>query len=91
MGYALFLAQMGQRHPKMAKPLTGFGGAAVVEISESHQGNAYRAVYTVRYADAVYVLHAFQKKSKKGIATAKPDLAMIEKRLKDLIMERERL
>jgi len=75
----------------MAKPLTGFGGAAVVEISESHRGNAYRAVYTVHYADAVYVFHAFQKKSKKGIATAKPDLAMIEKRPKDRIMERERL
>ena len=89
MGYALFLAQMGERHPTMAKTLAGFGGAAVVEVRESSDGNAYRAVYTVRYADAVYVLHAFQKKSKKGIATPKPDIDLIEKRLRDLIKEKE--
>jgi predicted XRE-type DNA-binding protein len=62
MGYALFLAQMGERHQTMTKMLQGFGGGTVVEVKESHEGNAYRAVYTVRYADAVYVLHAFQKK-----------------------------
>jgi phage-related protein len=90
MGYALFLAQMGERHPKMAKTLTGFGGATVIEVRESHEGNAYRAVYTVRYADAVYVLHAFQKKSKKGIATPKAEIDLVEKRLKDLIKEKER-
>ncbi|MFL5038936.1 MAG: type II toxin-antitoxin system RelE/ParE family toxin, partial [Xanthobacteraceae bacterium] len=56
MGYALFLAQMGERHPIMARTLKGFGGAAMIEVRESFEGNAYRAVYAVRYADAVYVL-----------------------------------
>jgi phage-related protein len=55
MGYALFLAQMGERHPIMAKTLKGFGGGTVIEVRESFEGNAYRAVYTVRYADAVFV------------------------------------
>jgi phage-related protein len=90
MGYALFLAQMGERHPVMAKTLRGFGGGAVIEVKESHEGNAWRAVYTVRYAGAVYVLHAFQKKSKKGAETPKADIDLIERRLKDLINERER-
>jgi phage-related protein len=63
--------------------------ATVIEVRESHDGNAYRAVYTVRYADAVYVLHAFQKKSKKGIATPRAEIDLIEKRLKDLIKEKE--
>ncbi len=90
MGYALFLAQMSARHPIMAKTLKGFGGGTVIELMESHQGNAYRAVYTVRYADAVYVLHAFQKKSKSGIATPKTEMALIQKRLKDLMNEKER-
>jgi phage-related protein len=89
MGYALFLAQMGERHPTMAKTLSGFGGANVIEVKESYDGNAYRAVYTVRYADAVYVLHAFQKKSKKGVATPKAEMDLVEKRLKDLIKEKE--
>jgi phage-related protein len=89
MGYALFLAQMGERHSTMAKTLVGFGGATVVEVRESHDGMAYRAVYTVRYADAVYVLHAFQKKSKKGIATPRAEIDLVEKRLKDLIREKE--
>jgi phage-related protein len=88
MGYALFLAQMGERHATKAKTLDGFGGAAVIEVRESHDGNAYRAVYTVRYADAVYVLHAFQKKSKKGIATPKAEIQLVEKRLRELITER---
>jgi phage-related protein len=90
MGYALFLAQMGERHPTMARTLAGFGGANVVEVRESYEGNAYRAVYTVRFAEAVYVLHAFQKKSKKGIATPKLELDVIEKRLKDLLKDKER-
>ena len=90
IGYALFLAQMGSRHATMARTLKGFGGGTVLEIKESYQSNAYRAVYTVRYADAVYVLHAFQKKSTRGISTPKPELKLIEKRLKDLIDERER-
>jgi phage-related protein len=89
IGYALFLAQRGERHPTKAKTLGGFGGATVIEVRESLDGNAYRAVYTVRYADAIYVLHAFQKKSKKGIATPKPDMDLIERRLRDLIKERE--
>ncbi|MFL5031893.1 MAG: type II toxin-antitoxin system RelE/ParE family toxin [Xanthobacteraceae bacterium] len=90
MGYALFLAQMGERHPIMARTLKGFGGAAMIEVRESFEGNAYRAVYAVRYADAVYVLHAFQKKSKKGDATPKTETDLIQKRLKDLINEKER-
>jgi phage-related protein len=81
---------MGERHPTMAKTLKGFGGGAVIEIRESHEGNAYRAVYTVRYADVVYVLHAFQKKSKTGISTPKQVMTSIEKRLKELISEKER-
>jgi phage-related protein len=89
MGYALFLAQMGDRHVSMARTLKGFGSAAVIEVRNSYQGNAYRAVYTVRYAEAVYVLHAFQKKSTRGIGTPRPELRLIEKRLKDLVDERE--
>jgi phage-related protein len=89
MGYALFLAQSGERHSTMAKTLGGFSGASVIEVKESHDGNAYRAVYTVRYADAIYVLHAFQKKSKRGSATPKPEIDLIEKRLRDLIKVKE--
>jgi phage-related protein len=89
MGYALFLAQMGERHSTMARTLGGFGGATVIEVRESHGGNAYRAVYTVRYSNAVYVLHAFQKKSRMGIATPKAEIDLIEKRLKDLFKEKE--
>src|ERR1700740_336976 len=69
-GFALYLAQCGGKHPD-AKPLKGFSGAGVLEIVEDFSGDTYRAVYTVRFADAVYVLHVFQKKSKKGIATPK--------------------
>jgi phage-related protein len=81
MGYGLFLAEKGGKHPN-AKPLKGFGGAGVLEIVEDHDGNTFRAVYTVKLANAVYVLHAFQKKSKKGIATPKADLDLIKDRLK---------
>jgi phage-related protein len=90
MGYALFLAQMGERHPTMAKTLKGLGGGTVVEVKENYAGNTYRAVYTVRYADTVFVLHAFQKKSKKGVATPKADIALIRKRLTDLILDMEK-
>lgn len=90
MGYALFLAQMGERHPTRSRILRGFAGAAVVEIRESHEGNAYRAIYTVRYADAVYVLHAFQKKSKAGVATPKFEIRVVENRLRALVSEREK-
>jgi phage-related protein len=90
MGYALFLAQAGKRHATMTKTLKGFGGGTVVEVKESYEGDAYRAIYTVRFAEAVYILHAFQKKSKTGVKTPKVDINLIEKRLKDLIKERER-
>lgn len=80
-GYALHLAQTGQKHPD-AKPLKGFGGAGVLEVVDDFQGDAYRAVYTVRFADAVYVVHCFQKKSTQGIATPKPDMELIKSRLK---------
>jgi phage-related protein len=64
-----------------AKPLNGFGGASVFEIVASHHGNAWRAVYTVRFQDAIYVLHLFQKKSTKGIATPTREIELIKRRL----------
>lgn len=79
--YGLYLAERGGKHPG-AKPLKGFGGSGVLEIVEDHDGSTFRAVYTVKLSDAVYVLHAFQKKSKKGIATPKADLDLIKDRLK---------
>jgi phage-related protein len=82
MGYGLYEAQLGGV-PDKAKPLKGFKGAGVVEIMEDHDGDTYRAVYTVRFAAYVFVLHAFQKKSKSGIATPKRDLELIHKRLAD--------
>jgi len=81
IGYALQFAQAGTKHPS-AKPLHGFGGAAVLEIVEDHQADTYRAVYTVRFAEAVYVLHAFQKKSKSGIKTPKKEIELIRNRLR---------
>jgi phage-related protein len=80
IGYALHFAQRGDKHPS-ARPLKGFGGAGVLEIVEEHDGNSYRAVYTVKFAGAVYVLHAFQKKSKKGIRTPKHEMDLVNKRL----------
>lgn len=80
MGVALYAAQQGETDPA-AKPLKGFGGASVLEIVAQDQGGTWRAVYTVRYSEAVYVLHAFQKKSKRGIATPKQDLDLIKQRL----------
>ena len=81
-GYALHLAQTGKKH-EQAKPLRGFGSAGVLEIVEDWRGNAYRAIYAVRFAAAVFVLHVFQKKSKTGIATPRQDMALIRERLKD--------
>lgn len=81
MGYALFVAQRGGRHRKV-KTLKGYGGGSVVEIVEDHDGDTFRTIYTVRFASAVYVLHAFQKKSKKGIATPQADLHLIDQRLR---------
>lgn len=81
MGFALHLAQAGGKHDA-AKPLSGFGGAGVLEVVDDHDGDTYRAVYTVRFADRVYVLHAFQKKAKKGIKTPKHEIDLIRDRLK---------
>ena len=80
-GFALHLAQAGKKHDQ-AKPLKGFGGAGVLEVVEDHLGDTYRAVYTVKIAEAVYVLHCFQKKSKQGIETPRHDLDLIRERLK---------
>ncbi len=80
-GYALHLAQIGGKH-EQAKPLKGQGSAGVLEVVENWKGNTYRAVYTVRFSDTVYVLHCFQKKATRGIATPQPDIALIESRLK---------
>lgn len=81
MGYALREVQQGKK-PASAKPLKGFKGAGVLEIIEDHRTDIYRAVYTVKFAEIVYVLHCFQKKSKKGIQTPKQDIELIERRLK---------
>lgn len=80
IGRALYAAQQGETDPS-AKPLKGFGGGAVLEIVTNYIGNTWRGVYTVRYSEAIYVLHAFQKKSKSGIATPKRDLDLIRQRL----------
>jgi len=80
-GFALHLAQMGKKHDQ-AKPLKGFGGASVLEVVEEHMGDTYRAVYTVKIAEKVYVLHCFQKKSTKGIETPKHEMDLIRERLK---------
>jgi phage-related protein len=81
MGHALHVAQTGSKADS-AKPLHGFGGAGVLEIVEDHDGDTFRAVYTVKLAGTVYVLHCFQKKSKKGSETPKQTIDLIRKRLK---------
>jgi len=83
MGVALFVVQLGYT-PDSAKPWKGLG-SGVYELMEDHRGDTFRAVYTVRVGDAVHVLHAFQKKSKSGIATSQTDLVLIEKRLKAVL------
>jgi phage-related protein len=80
-GYALHLAQEGKKH-EQAKPLKGFGSAGVLEVVEDFKSDTYRAVYTVKFGNAVYVLHCFQKKSAHGIETPKPDMNLIRERLK---------
>ncbi len=82
IGYALYAAQCGEEY-RSVKALKGFGGRSVLEVVAPHDGDTYRAVYTVRFRDAIYVLHAFQKKSKTGIATPKHDLDLIRRRLAD--------
>ncbi len=80
MGYSLHLAQCGDKATN-AKPLTGFKGASVLEITDNYNSDTFRAVYTVKFQEVVYILHAFQKKSKKGIATPKSHIQMIEQHL----------
>lgn len=82
IGQALYTAQQGDTDPA-AKPLKGFGGSHVMEIVERDRSGTYRAVYTVQFDDAIYVLHAFQKKSKRGIATPKQDIDLIRRRLSE--------
>ena len=79
--YALDVALLGGQHED-AKPLTGFHGRKVIEVVSDHRGNTYREVYTVRFEEVIYVLHIFQKKSKKGIATPKEEVELIKQRLK---------
>ena len=83
MGYAIYLAQRGDKHVS-AKPLKGLG-AGVLEVVSDHRGDTFRSVYTLRFADRVFVLHAFQKKSKSGIATPKAEIELIKQRLKQAI------
>lgn len=82
MGFALFRAQDGDKHPD-AKPLQGFGGAGVLEVIADFSGDTYRTVYTLSLPDAVYVLHSFQKKSKHGVATPKREMELIRQRLRE--------
>lgn len=81
IGVALDVAQQGDKHDA-AKPLQGFGGAGVLEVIDDFDGDTYRAVYTVKFKGVVYALHAFQKKSKKGISTPKDEIDLVKKRLK---------
>jgi phage-related protein len=84
VGFAIYQAQLGGKSTS-AKPLKGFGGAGVLEVVEDHDGNTYRTVYTVKLVSAIYVLHAFQKKSKKGIKTPTSEIEKVKQRLKDAI------
>ena len=79
IGYALYVAQIGDKHPK-AKPLKGFPG--IMQVRSDYASNTYRAVYTTKIGDTIYVLHAFQKKSKRGIETPKREIDRIKRRLK---------
>ena len=80
IGHALYTAQQGETDPA-AKPLKGFGGSSVMEIVDRHDTDTYRATYTTQFAGRIYVLHAFQKMSKKGIATPQKEIELIKKRL----------
>ena len=81
VGRAVRVAQLGGKH-ESAEPLKGFKGAGVLELVEDHDGDTYRAVYTVRLAQSVYVLHVFQRKSKKGVQTPKHVIDLIKDRLR---------
>ena len=92
MGYALYVAQRGGKH-RDSKALGGFSGAGVLEVIRDFRGDTFRAVYTVRFAGAVYVLHAFQKKSKIGRETPRRDIELIQQRLREaeqIAKEKER-
>jgi phage-related protein len=82
IGYALFLAQRGGKH-RDTKPLSGFGGAGVLEVTTDFRGDTFRAVYTVRYSAEVYIRHAFQKKSRKGRQTPRREIELIRKRRRE--------
>jgi phage-related protein len=82
MGYVLWIAQIGGKH-RDAKALSGFGGAGVLEIIEDYRGDTFRAVYTLKYADVVFMLHAFQKKSKTARETPRRDIELIKQRLRE--------
>lgn len=82
IGYGLYLAQMGE-HSLHSKVLQGFGGAGVLEIKESDESGTFRVVYTVKMPKCVFVLHAFQKKSKQGIKTPTREIDLVKKRLKE--------
>jgi phage-related protein len=89
MGHALHVVQTGGK-PENAKPLRGFGGAGVLEVIEDYRGDTFRAVYTVKLAGIVYVLHCFQKKSKRGSETPKQTIDLIKQRLRTAIEAYER-
>jgi phage-related protein len=82
LGYALYIAQLGGRH-RDTKTLSSFGGAGMVEVIKDFRGDTFRAVYTLRFAGSVYVLHAFQKKSKTGRETPRRDIELIKQRLRE--------
>ena len=89
IGHGLYLAQLGSKH-KDAKPLKGFGDAGVLEVVEDFDGDTFRAVYTVRFAEVIFLLHAFQKKSKSGIATPPKEMEKVRSRLKLAAAEYEK-
>lgn len=82
VGYALYVAQRGEKH-RDAKVLSGFGGAGVLEVIKDHRGDTFRTVYTLKWAGSIYVLHAFQKKSKSGQKTPRKDVELIQQRLRE--------
>ena len=82
MGYALYVAQRGGKH-RDVKVLSGFGGAGILEAMSDFRGDTFRVVYTVKFADAVYVLHAFQKKSKTGRETPRREIELVRRRLRE--------
>src|SRR5690349_24990489 len=89
IGYALYLAQIGMKAVRV-KPMEGFRGASVLKIVDDYDGRTFRAVYTVAFSEAIYVLHCFEKKSKRGIATDKADIELVIRRFKAAAQESAR-